>query len=303
MKRKKIIGWIGVAITVLFSSFWAYWGAFEFFHEGCYSTSIWENLFMLIFQYMLFTIIFVVLALISLKFKKIGLLIHILLGGFCIYFFSGASFSVVGLLIVIPFACLGLIYYFGNPSPRKWAYRLIIFIPLIIAIVISIQQGIKVSKRINDEDFGTRIIEVNNVALAWAPRGAGWPDEGIAWEEAQEICRYLSEDGMTIMETQQNIWRLPTVEEAVASMMLHGENSGGVWYPQEEKATYEKIPDKETPLWDVHSKVIYYWTGDTSVNDELKAYIFVYNGGVYARFKTNSQGYLSFRAVKEADNP
>lgn len=300
MQRKiLIIGWAGVFITIVFSSIWAYWGAFENFHEGWYSHSIWENLFMLIFQYMLFALVFVILALIILKWKKMGLTVHILTGVFCIWFFSGASLSVLGLLIVIPFAVLGLIYYFGEPYPLKWAYRLIIFVPLIITLVISIPQGIKISNRINDGNFGMRIVEGNNVTLAWAPRGLGWPDRGVSWEEAQDICRHLSEDGLKIMETEQNIWRLPSVEEAVSSMMFHGENSGGVWYADIEKAVYNKTPDKESPLWDVHSKVIYYWTADTSIQDEKQAYIIVYDGGVYDKRKIDHQGYLSFRAVKE----
>ncbi len=290
-------------ITVLFSSIWAYWGAFENFHEGWYSHSIWENLFMLIFQYMLFAIVFVLLALIILKWKKIGLALHLLTGVSCIWFFSGASFNVLGLLIVIPFAVLGLIYYFGEPYPLKWAYRLIIFVPLIIVLVISVPQGIRISNRINDGDFGIRIVEGNNVSLAWAPRGYGWPDRGVSWEEAQDICRHLSDDGLKIMETEQNIWRLPSVEEAVRSMMLHGENAGGVWYADIEKAVYEKIPDKETPLWDVNSKVIYYWTADTSIQDEKQAYIIVYDGGIYDKRKIDHQGYLSFRAVKELPSP
>ncbi len=304
MERKRsILGWIGVSITVIFSSIWAYWGAFENFHEGWYSTSIWENLFMFFFQYMLFTIIFVLLALIILKWKKIGLIVHLLAGVFCIFFFSGASFSVLGLLIVIPFAIMGLIYYFGEPYPLKWAYRLIIFVPLIIILVITIPQGIKVSKRIDTGDFGISIVEGNEVTLAWAPRGPGWPDRGVSWEEAQDICKHLSEDGLSIMENEQNIWHLPTIDEAVRSMMLHGENSKGVWYAEKEQAVYEKTPDKESPLWDVHSKVIYYWTADTSIQDEKQAYIIVYDGGVYDKRKIDHYSYLSFRAVKEVQNP
>lgn len=301
-RKERILGWIGVSITVVFSSIWAYWGAFENFHEGWYSTSLWENLFMFFFQYMLFTIIFVILALIILKWKKIGLIVHLLTGIFCIWFFSGASFSVLGLMIVIPFAVLGLIYYFGDPYPLKWAYRLIIFVPLIIVLAISIPQGIRVSNRITDDDFGIRIVEGNEVTLAWAPRGPGWPDRGVSWEEAQDICKYLSEDGLKVMEKEQNIWRLPTIDEAVRSMMLHGENAGGVWYAEKEKADYEKTPDKESPLWDVHSKVIYYWTADKSIQDEKQAYIIVYDGGVYDKRMIDHYSYLSFRAVKEVDD-
>ncbi len=302
-RKRRILGWIGVSITIVFSSIWAYWGAFENFHEGWYSTSIWENIFMFFFQYILFTIVFVMLALIILKWKKIGLAFHLFAGVFCIWFFSGASFSVLGLLIVIPFAVLGVIYYFGEPYPLKWAYRLIIFIPLIIVLSISIPQGIKVANRINDGDFGVRIVDGNAVTLAWAPRGPGWPDRGVSWEEAQDICKHLSEDGLSIMEIEQNIWRLPTTDEAVRSMMLHGENSGGVWNPEKEKAVYEKIPDKESPLWDIHSKVIYYWTADTSIQDEKQAYIIVYDGGVYDKRKIDHFGYLSFRAVKDVHSP
>ena len=86
-------------------------------------------------------------------------------------------------------------------------------------------------------------------------------------------------------------------------MMIHGENAGGVWDPATEKATYDRNPDKETPLWDIHSKVIYYWTADNSLTDDSKAYIIVYNGGVFPRAKTNSQDYLSFRAVKKVSAP
>lgn len=297
--KKSIIGWIGVIITLIFSSLWAYWGAIENLHEGWYSASIWENLFMLVFQYLLFTIIFTLLAMAAIKWKKIGLILHIALACFCVWFFSGASFHVLGLLIVIPIIALGLLYYFGEPKPKKWACRLLICVPLIIILAISIPQGIKVSQRMDDGNFGMRIVEGNGVTLVWAPRGPGWPDKGITWDEAQNICRYLSEDGTTVMKDKQNIWRLPTVDEAVRSMMLHGENAGGVWSPEKEKAVYDKTPDKETPLWDVHSKVIYYWTNETSASDERRAYIIVYHGGVFDKMKIDGQGYLSFRAVKE----
>ncbi len=48
--KKNITGWIGVVFTVIIAGFWAYWGANENFHEGWYSVSIWENLFMRVCQ-------------------------------------------------------------------------------------------------------------------------------------------------------------------------------------------------------------------------------------------------------------
>ncbi len=297
-RKKNIVGWFGVVISLVFSSIWAYWGAIENYHEGWYSTSIWENLFMLVFQYLSVPLIFVILAVISLKWRRIGLLLHIALAGFSVWFFSGASFNVLGIFIVIPIAALGLLYFFGEPKLKIWAYRLVISVPIIIVLAISIPQGVKVSQRLNDNDFGTRVVEGNGVTLAWAPRGPGWPDNGTTWDDAQRICRYLSEDGITIMEEEQYIWRLPSVDEAVRSMLLHGKNAGGVWHPEESKAVYEKTPDKETPLWDVNSQVIYYWTSESYEQDERRAYIMVYHGGIFPKMKTDGQSYLSFRAVK-----
>lgn len=301
-KRRNIIGWIGVAISTIFSSIWAYWGSIENFHEGWYSVSIWENLFMLFFQYLLFTIVFVVLGVITLKWKIFGLILHMLLAGFSIWFFSGANVLVIGLMIVIPIIGLGLLFFFGKPEPKKWAYRSLIFIPLIIIIAVFIPMVIKVSRRVNDNDFGTRIVEGNEVTLVWAPRGPGWPDSGTTWDEAIDICRYLSEDGTTVMDEIQDIWRLPTVDEAVRSMMLHGNNVNGIWYPDEKKAVYDKTPDKESPLWDVHSKVIYYWTSESENNNPDRAYIIVYHGGIHSKMKIDGQSYLSFRAVKNVSD-
>jgi hypothetical protein len=295
-KTKIVLGWIAVTITVLLSSIWAYWGTIENFHEGWYS-SFWKNMGMFVFQYLLFTLVFITLALVILKWKKAGLIFHFIAAAFGIWFFSGANFSVLGLLIVIPILLLGLMYYFGEPVPRKWAYLAIIVIPLVIVLGISIPEGIKISQRIDDGNYDAVVVEGKGVTLMWAPRGPGWPDKGVSWEKASEICKHLSEDGMSVMEEEQNIWRLPTVDEAVRSMMLHGENAGGVWHAEEEKAIYTITPDKESPLWDVHSRVIYYWTAETSAQDENKAYVIVYHGGVYSKLKTDSQDYLSFRAV------
>jgi 2',3'-cyclic-nucleotide 2'-phosphodiesterase (5'-nucleotidase family) len=61
-------------------------------------------------------------------------------------------------------------------------------------------------------------------------------------------------------------------------------------------ASYRQQPDKESPLWNIYSKVIYWWTA-SEVSDK-QAYIVVYNGGVWARTKTMRPGYLTFRAVR-----
>jgi hypothetical protein len=80
-------------------------------------------------------------------------------------------------------------------------------------------------------------------------------------------------------------------------MARHGQNSGGVWDPDTAKAAYTTRPDKESPLWNIHSQVIYWWTA-TEV-DEKRAYIIVYDGKVWPRAKRFGPDYLGFRCVKK----
>ena len=155
--------------------------------------------------------------------------------------------------------------------------------PIIQILGFGTYLSIKVSNRFNDGNFSERIITGNNVQLIWAPQGPGWPDNGASWEEAKKICAYLNEDGKSISDKELNIWRLPTIDEAVRSMAYHGNNAGGIWDSTIKKAKYREEPDKESPLWNVHLKTIYWWTS-TEIN-EKDAYIIVYDGGVWPRAK------------------
>lgn len=299
MNKKQIIGWCGVGITVIISGFWAYWGTFENFHEGWYSESLFENLTMLIFQYLSLSILLSSLALVTLKWKNIGIWCYGIMAVSAGWFLTGSPFTLLGMIITASFIGLGILNYFGDPQPLKLAYRLIIIVPLIIAISISIPQSWKVFHRLELPHSGIAIVEGNGVALAWAPRGPGWPEKGVTWDEARWICSHLSQDGYTLTREEQNIWRLPNVDEAVRSMMLHNQNVNGEWDSLNKTASYSKTPDKESPLWDKYSAVIYYWTNDTSGDNPKKAMIIVYNGQVHPRTKTTRMDSMSFRAVKD----
>jgi hypothetical protein len=119
----------------------------------------------------------------------------------------------------------------------------------------------------------------------------------VTWEEARRRCRHLTADGLSLAETPRDVWRRPTAEEAIRSMSRHGRNCGGSWDAARARATYDRTPDKESPLWDVHSPVIYWWTA-TEVNDR-EALIVVSDGKVWPRPKSAHWGYLGFRAVKD----
>ena len=221
--------------------------------------------------------------------------IHVLMALFMMWFFSALS-NAATFFIIVPLGVLGVLYWFGRPQPRKAAAALIITLPLLTVILCGAEPLWRVSHRINDGNLAIRLVESNDVALMWAADGPGWPRRGMSWDEARERCQYLTEDSAVLASTVQNIWRLPTVDEAVRSMSRHGENSGGSWDAQKAQASYQTPPDKETPLWNVYSQVIYWWTA-TEV-DEEHAYMIVYDGKVWPRAKQFGPAYLGFRCVK-----
>jgi len=89
------------------------------------------------------------------------------------------------------------------------------------------------------------------------------------------------------------------VDEAGRSMARYGQNSGWVWDAETAKATYKTTTDKESPLWNVYSQVIYSWT--TTEIDEEKAFIIVYDGRVWPRSKQFEPAYLGFRCKVTID--
>ena len=188
---------------------------------------------------------------------------------------------------------------FGRPEPRKLALGVLTGVTLITFVVSGAEPvwRVLIIGRTNDGDFGARVVEGNGVTLVWAPEGPGWPSEGIEWDEAVRRCRYLNEDGLSLADEPQDIWRLPTVEEIVRSLTRRGENAGGVWDSEQGRATYRTRPDKESPLWDPRSPIIYWWAADEVDADH--AYRVVYNGGVWLISRNTGMGSQAFRAVRD----
>jgi hypothetical protein len=303
-KTKNILGWIAVGFSVVISSFWAYWGIGESFHEGWHMGGLWKNIAG-VFAYLIPMFVTIAISVYALISPVGGGLIYIgfgvIFGIFVVATWSSywtsvwsalAWFPVTVLLIII-----GIFYWIGRPKPKKFIYGLAIGIPLLIVIGFGIEPAIRVAGRVDDGIRDARLVEGNGMRLVWAPAGPGWPNRSVNWEKAKQICLYLSEDGKTLMKTPQNIWRLPTVEEAVRSMARHGRNCGGEWNPMKERAKYKIKPDKESPLWDTTSQIIYWWT--STEKDENTVYAIIYNGVVYSVAKDYQIGSRSFRAVKE----
>ncbi len=293
--KRPLAGWIGVCISTTITCFWAFWGIIENFHEGWFYESLLLNLGLMITQYLSPMLLFMGVTLVSLYWPRIGGGLHIVLALFAVWFLQAFSNPVMFLLI-LPLVGLGALYWFGRPQPRKLAVSLVVGLPLLTLIISGIGPIRRVSQRINDGNLQARQVRGNGVNLIWAPDGPGWPQAGTNWHEAQRVCRYLNEDGLTISSQPLDIWRLPTADESVRSMARHGQNSGGVWNAENGQVTYKTSPDKESPLWNIYSQVIYWWTA-TEI-DENRAYIIVYDGKVWPRSKQFGPAYLGFRCVR-----
>jgi hypothetical protein len=301
--RQQIAGWLAVLLSTAIASFWAGWGAIENFHEGWYFTSLRQNLALMFGQYLMPMLVFMAIGSASVWRPRAGTVLH-LGGALCAVWFFGWTQRVPLLFVLTPLLLLACLYWFGKAEPRKCAFALVAGLPFLICLGCMVEPVWRVSGRINDGNFGMRLVKGHGVSLFWAPAGPGWPlnkdsarETGmITWERANERCRYLNVEGTALAAEPQNIWRLPTVDEAVRSAMRHGQNSGGVWDAQKKKATYRIRPDKETPLWHPHSMVIYWWTA-TEI-DERSAWMIVYHGEVFPRNKRIAPSYFTFRCVK-----
>ena len=296
-KRHSVIGWIAVILSVLLTSFWGFWGINETFHEGWYFRSFWQNVLLMICQYMSFMLIFYFLTLTAIRWPKVGAGLFFAFSAFVVWFFHFRINPAVA-IILFGLIGLGILYLYGRPKPKKAAYFIAIFIPILSTALCGIAPIWMMINRMPDDGIKeARIVPGNGVTLVWAPAGPGWPEKGCKLEEALRRCKYLKADGKTLAKTPQNIWRLPTIDEAVRSLTKDGKNCEGTWNPKTGKPHYKIRPDKENPLWDRYTTVIYWWT--STEKDEKKIYRISYNGYVLAVPKKSYRPHTGFRAVKE----
>ena len=281
IKVKKIIAYTTLTISLLIISFWSYWGINEAFHEGWYHTSLWQNISLTFIQYLSIPIIFLAVSIIAMNYKKIGSGLFLTLGIFVMFFFNSNAGR---FLILIPLLLFAFGFYFGEFKHKKMINISFIVICLLIILSFGIPQLIKVENRFNDYNFETRTIIGNNIQLTWAPQGIGFPLEGTNWQTAKDNCAKLEGD-----------WRLPTREEIVRSMTRNNNSVKGI-INSEGRPEYEIKPDKETPIWNPYSQIIYYWTSESK--DEQRAYLVAYNGYILDRSKTSGANYQGYRCVK-----
>ena len=293
------IGWCAVALVTLASSFWAFWGVNEAFHEGWCKPYLWMRLLQLA-AYLGPSMVLCALTALSVRWPRAGatlfVLVSVTIGALIIADNAHFGLFTSTILTVLP-ALVGLLFFFGRPTPRFVAYAVSVGIPLVIILVFGAEPLARVSTRFDDGDRGVRLVEGNGITLLWAPAGPGWTRDGlVTWDDAIARARRLTEDGTALADEPQDIWRLPSREEIVRSLTRGNRNAGGTWDALSERPSYTRRPDKESPLWDPISSLIYLWTADEASKD--RAWIVVYHGGVFAKPKALGSSSNGFRAVR-----
>jgi hypothetical protein len=348
MRKIFSAGNIALFLSLLVISLWTFWGVIEMFHEGWYTPFEW--LF-----FLLPAVISILLTLIAITWQRFGGWLLIVLGAGFFAWMTWQSASRYGLnlwMMLRNFPMDGLLVLIGvlflldarrqkqtvqEPDPRWWRrnlkYILVLGVPLLLGVGLAIEPAVRVATRVDDGNYGARLIEGNDVTLLWAPEGPGW-QVSVSWNQVAlyglhpigfvgkshgvegkcnkdisegcaskadmqryNVCLYLSEDGSHLEETVQNFWRMPSADELVRSLVRHGENARCTWNHQRGRQPCEITPDKETPLWNPHSPIIYLLSADEASPQE--AYFVTYNGAVYTRMKFVGMGSQGYRCVRD----
>ncbi len=350
--KDRLPGIIAIALLLVTTSLWMFWGTMEMFYEG------WGLPFPQPLAYLIPAAICLLLSAVAVTWPLIGGGIIMVIGGAFTVWWIGNNISAYGfdlgrLLTLFPVSgmliIIGVLFLFedrfrkqrasaGWTPPPQWyrrhfRYLVAIGIPLAIMIGISIGYAPIVLSRVDDGDRGARIIDGNGVTLVWAPAGPGWnwkqdfggypswnslarygvepiglqkegPRDTTNATQAEMdstcLCCYLTEDGLTLMDEPQHIWRMPTTDEIVRSLVIHNENAGCTWDSGSVQAQCDKTPDKETPLWAPDQEPIYYWTADQA--SYRNAYYVSYNGWVHHQPKSWGNPRHGYRCVKEVDS-
>ena len=251
-------------------------------------------------QYLSPAILFVVLGLVSQRVPRVGGALHAALAvGVMAYVRTPAA----AMWVALPLAVMSLVYWIGRSPGGRLPVFLVGVLPVLVGLAAGAGPAVRVAQRVDDGRRDARLIVGNGVALLWAPAGPGWPATGASWSEAARHCASLSDDGTTETPASSaaSPWRIPTADEVVRSMVHHGQNAGGTWNATDARAQYRDPPDKESPLWNPHSQVVYWWTS-TDV-DATRALSVTYDGNVRPRPKRVGYGYLGFRCVRAPQRP
>jgi hypothetical protein len=289
------VGAVGLCIIV--ASYWSAWGTIENFHEGWYKKSLADNLTMALVQYLGLPLGFAFLAAVAIWKPRLGSALFVLAGILVNSVLFGFRNAVGIQLILIPCLLLAALFVFGLVPHRHIAIGIALGLPIAIIIGVGVPLAWKVSHRLSYIPDRPLLWATSSETLVWAPPGPGWSAIGVDYRQALNTCDHLTPDGRSVDAHPQHLWRLPTVGEAVRAMNRGGRVAGCGYSGNLGPQSCKSEPDKEAPMWDPYSPIIYWWTStDDAIGSNLRV---SYSAYVHAVSKRRN-GYTGFRAVRVA---
>ena len=128
--------------------FWAFWGSIENFHEGWFAPSFWQNLGMMFVQYLSPMLATMLISLVALRWPRLAVPIVVAFGIAVVWFFQ-AGFAAT-ILWVVPLLGLGVLYCYGDPQPRAWAWKSLLGLPILTALICGAYPGWRAIYRLDD---------------------------------------------------------------------------------------------------------------------------------------------------------
>src|SRR6185503_833418 len=111
-RARRFAGWTAVATSTAVSSFWAFWGSIENFHEGWYHRELWRNLALAAVQYLPWMFIPLGAGLAGLWRPAAGVAIHAGFAAGALWLFGLPSVGAA--LLALPLILLAFLYGYGR---------------------------------------------------------------------------------------------------------------------------------------------------------------------------------------------
>ena len=203
----------------------------------------------------------------------------------------------VGGLLGVPVLLLGGLYGYGRAVPVKWARRLLIGLPPSHRLSYWRLSGLArfyapgECRHVNAADQG------NGVDFVWAPAGPGGTRRASPGSRRGGAASDLTADGSARAAAPQHVWRLPTVDETVRTMIWRGQNAGGTWNGGVGRASFRVMPDKEAAATGIHT--VRSSIGGRQTRSMRVAPIAWHQTAMSPLNKKVGAGYLACRCVRE----
>jgi hypothetical protein len=327
-------GWVAKTLMLCFTWLVAYWSAGELYHEGWWGS--WYNPLVYLIPIGIFLILTLVSLRWPKIGSGINILFGVFTGVFFDALPVGLGIIFLGALFWLEGRRVSHMDH--PPTNRWWVWLTVIPVVLIFAgfsayllpvVLTRVDDGDRSARVIEGNGLelvwapegpgwnwqqpwggypswdAVALYGLPPIGMDWKSKpGYGQLEDGT-WRHATagdmsrtNVCLYLSENGLTLMDMPQHIWRMPIVDEYVRSFARHGENAGCVWRGEfMQRVTCEVLPDKETPLWAPNLAPIYYWAAEEY--DSQEGYFVSYNGFVNATLKYSGNPRHSYRCVKD----